>query len=96
LGDQSGSINNGRKWPKALESSFFGKIHCLFRALLRGCAVSTRQVVISLKAGSRDQNVGIGRPLSHLQQLARFRPGTIWIAIREQANAQVAERGYSA
>ena len=66
----------------------FGERHRLFGVLLRGCAVPTDQVVYGRKAGSLSQNVRIGRPLSHLQHLARFRPGTIGIAKSEQAKVQ--------
>src|ERR1700730_17833406 len=94
LGDQSSALICGRRCRKALESECFGERHCLFRVLLRAWAVPPEEVVFCCEAGSRGQSVRIGRPLSHLQHLARFRPRTIGIAKPKQAYRQVAVSTY--
>jgi hypothetical protein len=78
---------------KGHESHFFGERHHLFGAPLRRSVVPSDQVVYGRLAGM-SQHVRIGRPLSHLQYLARFSPGTIGITEFVQAKVEVGERVY--
>src|SRR5438105_325752 len=85
-------FNGGRHCRKARESPLLSERYRLFGVLLRRCAVPTDQVVYGLKAGSLSQDVRIGRPLSYLQHLTRYRPGTIGIAKSPQTKVQEGER----
>jgi hypothetical protein len=92
LGDQSGAMPGGRPCRKARESHLFGARHRLFGAPLRGRVIAAYQVMCGRKAGSLSQNVRNGRPLSHPQHLARYRPGTIRVAKSIQGKVQEEER----